>query len=294
VPVTVMRVTAGTLAPLTLNDPDGDLADGTLVSAIAAEPGADAAWIAYTRPRESDTSLPARLVRVHADGTVDDATTLPSDADGIARKGTASRLACPAAGQCWMATDVGWLFHLGDSLPRDDAPEMHQLITFRPPDASTPIIPPDTVPDDDSGIAPPVFYEPPPDQTIPQISDDGGKKTKAKKLVTGVKRRVIHGTTLEMTFTLSAKARVQLVAKRKKTIVAKTKKATLAKGKHKLRLKLNAKRWPTSLDLRAAVYKAPAPKSDTTSGGSDDDPDADANQTSGPVTIGAPRRSAHR
>ena len=79
------------------------------------------------------------------------------------------------------------------------------------------------------------------------------KKAKAKKLVTSVTRRVVKRTTLELRFTLTAKARVQLVAKRKKTIVAKTKRTTMKKGRHVLRLKLNAKRWPTALDLRAVA-----------------------------------------
>ncbi len=253
-PVTVLRGGSGGIAPLTLTDAGGLLLPTVSVSAIAAEPGTGSAWVAYVPATEVGVgSSPARLARVHADGTVDDGTVLPSVADGIARKRQADQLACPAAGQCWMSTLTGWLFHLGGSLPRDDAPELHTLITYRPPDAATPVLPPDTLPDDDSGIAPPVIFQPPPIQgAAPQ--EKARKTTKAKPLITGVKRRTIKRTTLEMTFTLTAKARVQLVAKRKKTVVAKTKLSTLAKGKHRLRLKLSAKRWPTSLDLRAKPY----------------------------------------
>jgi hypothetical protein len=281
-PVTILTLGADGFAPLTLNDPDGLLAPSAMVQGIAAEPGTDAAWVGY-QPLPGNGQ--AALVRVHADGTVDSGTALPSAADGIARKGGADRLACPAPGQCWMTTQTGWLFHLGGDLPRDDAPAMHRLITYRPPDASTIVLPPDSLPDDDSGIAPPVFDEPPPIQSTP--ATDTPKKAKAKKLVTGVKRRLVKRTTLELTFTLTAKARVQLVATRRKTVVARTQKATLAKGKHTLKLKLSAKHWPTKLDLRATPYQAAS----TTPGA---DAEADDDPSAGTVTIATVRGSTKR
>jgi hypothetical protein len=289
-PVTALRFDGASFAPLTLTDPDGVLAPGTAIAAVAAEPGTDAAWVADVPAGETGGQVPqlARIARIHADGTVDSATSLPGAADGLARKGQADRLACPAPGQCWLTTTTGWLFHLGGALARDDAPEMHRLITFRPQDAATINLPPDTNPDDDSGIAPPVFYEPPPDTT--PVPTDAGTRTRARKLVTGLRRRMIHRTTLELTFTLTAKARVQLVAKRRSKVVARTKRATLAKGRHKLRLRLSTRRWPTKLDFRVTPYRAPSTTTDdTTSGGrdpsrADDDPDA------GEVTIAGVRR----
>jgi hypothetical protein len=206
---------------------------------------------------------------------------LPSAEDGLARKMQADRLACPDAGQCWMATATGWLFHLGGDLPRDDAPEMHRLITFRPPDAATIVFPPDTPPDDTSGLAPPVFYEPPPDTS--DVPDPSTETKRARKLVTGVRRRMIHRTTLELTFTLTAKAHVQLVAKRKRTVVARTKRVTLAKGKHRLRLRLSAKHWPTKLDFRVTALNAPSTR--TTPTGSRNPSRADDNPDAGEVTI---------
>ncbi len=252
----ILRLGSGGLTQLTLNDPAGVLTSDGQITAIAAEPGTDAAWVGYVLPFDTVGPLPARLARVHADGTVDDVLTLPSAADDIARKQPTIALACPAAGQCWMATQAGWLFHLGGSLPRDDEPAMHRLITYRPADAATSLVSPDTLPDDDSGIAPPVFDQPPPIGYAPPATGDG--KPKAKKLVTGVRRRLIGRTTLQVSFTLTARARVQLVAKRKKTVVAKTSRQTLAKGKHKLRVTLNRKHWPTALDLRAEPYKKAA------------------------------------
>lgn len=291
-PVTIMRLQPAGLTPLTLTDPSGALATdaATRVAGVAAEPGTDDAWVAYF-PGEEDGNPDqqvARVARVHADGSVDAVSALPGAGDGLARKQQADRIACPATGQCWLATRAGWLFHLGGDLPRDDAPEMHRLITFRPSDAATTRLPPDSLADDDSGIAPPVFNEPPPLTDRPGTDDVAPKR--ARRLVTGLRRRMIHRTTLELTFTLTAKARVQLVAKRRNKVVARTRRTTLARGKHRLRLKLNAKRWPTKLDFRVTAYnKAPSTTTAPTAGSrdpsrADDDPDA------GAVTIASVKR----
>jgi hypothetical protein len=290
-PVTILLLGPDGFAPLTLTDPGGLLAPAGTVTSIAAEPGTDSAWVGYWPSADSGQSkFPARLVRVHADGTVDGETTLPSAADGIARKQQADRLACPAPGQCWMSTQEGWLFHLGGDLPRDDEPAMHRLISYRPPDAATVSLSPDPLPDDDSGIAPPVFDQPPPEGFTPPATTP--TKTKVKKLVTGVKRRLIGRTTLELRFTLTAKARVQLVAKRRKLVVASTKRATLGKGKHVLRLRLSAKRWPTKLDLRAVPVKKAA--TEPTAGSGTDSAQADDNPDAAPVTIASVPRGAKR
>ncbi|HWI71788.1 MAG TPA: hypothetical protein VNT55_07520 [Baekduia sp.] len=288
-PPVVLRLGPDGLAPVTLNDPDRVLQSDGLITAMAAEPGTGSAWVGYVPSAEQvyGRPLPARLVRVHAGGTVDDATTLPSDADGIARKQSADRLACPAPGQCWMATQTGWLFHLGDSLPRDDEPAMHRLITYRPPDGATLSLPPDSLPDDDSGIAPPVFDEPPPIGYTPPTETT--TKAKRKKLVTNMAKPKVRGLTLELRFTLTAKAHVQLLAKRKKSVVAKTKRRTLAKGRVVLRLKLSRKRWPTALDLRATPVKTSG-SSTPQAGDGVDNAEADDNLSSGTVTISSIRR----
>lgn len=251
----VMRLGPSGLAPVALNDPQGYLTANAFLRSAAAEPGTSSVWVAYYPPLEADASVVqlARLVRIGADGAVGDPVALPGPADGIARKGRADRVACAAPGQCWLATETGWLFHLGDPLARDDEPAMHRLITYRPSDAATVVVSPDTLPDDDSGIAPPIFEQPPPEGYTPPQT--GAPKAKAKRLVTGVKRKMIGRTTLQISFTLTAKARVQLLAKRKKTVVARTKRRTLAKGKHKVTLKLDRKRWPTALDLRAEAAR---------------------------------------
>jgi hypothetical protein len=287
-PVTALRYDGSSFAPLTLRDAGGALVPGTQVAAVAAEPGTDDAWVAYV-PFGENTGRPselARIARIHADGTVDSVTDLPGADDGISRKGQSDRLACPDAGQCWLATINGWLFHLGGDLPRDDAPEMHRLVTFRPQDAATIILPPDTPADDTSGIAPPVISEPPPDTS--DVPSDPATRTRARKLVTGLRRRMVHRTTLELTFTLTAKAHVQLLAKRKRTVVARTKRVTLAKGRHTLRLRLNAKHWPTKLDFRVTALNAPS--TTRTPAGRRDPSRADDNPDAGEVTIEGVRR----
>jgi len=247
--VTVLRLGAEGLAQLPLDDPDGVLGAGYRVTGIAAEPGSDDVWVGFKRPLESgDISTPARLTRIHGDGTVDPEVTLSAEEEGIDPSGPAGPIACPAAEQCWMATSLGWLFHLGpDPAPNED-PAMHgPVITVRPRDNSLPVVPPIGLPEDDSGAEakrsvaeteelPSEFEELPPKRRPP--------------LVSKVKQE-LHGTVLELSFTLRAKAHVQLLAKRAGHIVARTKRYTLAKGRHSLRLALDPKRWPTKLDLRA-------------------------------------------
>ncbi len=68
-------------------------------------------------------------------------------------------------------------------------------------------------------------------------------------LISGIKTKIVKGSTLEMTFKLSVKGRVQLIAKRKKRVVAETKSRTFEPGRRKLLLALDRKRWPTELKL---------------------------------------------
>src|SRR4029077_12066839 len=153
--ISVLRKSgAEPFAPVPLNDPGAVLQPGDGVGGVAGEPGGDYAWVVFHRFSEFESSGPARLARIHADGSVDAETVLPSveeEEAGIGRKGTAGPIACPAAGQCWMATSHGWLFHRGPDLPQDTDPLLHALVTFRPRDNSLPVVAPDTLPEDDSG-----------------------------------------------------------------------------------------------------------------------------------------------
>ena len=144
-----------------------------------------------------------------------------------------------------MATEHGWLFHLGPDPSQDTDPAMHMLITFRPPDDSLPAVPPIDLPEDDSGASSPFEYRPPeegekqPEKRLPR----------AKPLLSGLHQQV-KGDVLELTFLLREKAHVRLVARRKRGVVAKTPRYTMGEGHQSLRLRLDPKRWPTKLDLQ--------------------------------------------
>ncbi|HVY77502.1 MAG TPA: hypothetical protein VG898_03250, partial [Solirubrobacterales bacterium] len=218
---------------------------GDQVSSFAAEPGSDYSWAAFRRSGDPEGPSLARLARVHADGTVDGEVQLPEPTEGIARKGSAGPTTCPAAGQCWMATERGWLFHLGPKLARDTDPAMHTLIAYRPPDNSVPPLPPIELPADDSGA-----YLPP--EEFP-TAGKGERPTrrKARALVVRLRRKMIHGTVLQLSFTLRARARVRLIAKRRARVVARTRPYLMERGRRTLRLRLDPKRWPTGLALQA-------------------------------------------
>jgi hypothetical protein len=217
------------------------------VNAAASEPNGAGVWVSGSGPGETAT-----VTRVGARGDVAPAITLPQPGEELSGKGGGTVIACPAAGQCWLATERGWLFHLGGSLPQDTDPAMHTLITFRPNDESTRVFVPPGLPEDNSGETERAktkgeeALEPFPEERIPP------------KLVYDVHQKLIGKRTLQLTFKLRGRAHVQLRAKFHGKIVAKTPRMTLGKGPHRLRLKLDPKRWPTGLDFE--VHPAPKKK----------------------------------
>jgi len=255
--VTVVRRGATGWAQVTLADPDGIFGSRGRVADIAADPGTDAAWLASIA--SDDAQDVARVTRIHADGSTEPSVLLPGAGEGLGRKGNAVTLACPATGQCWMATARGWLFHLGDDPAPDADPLLHRIVTYRPPDNSVPVAVIDTLPDDVSGANPPPSVE-----VVTPPTDDGGDEPPAPKaLVYRVAKPKLLGrskTTLELAFSLRAKARVQLVGLRGKRVVAHSARTTLKPGRHRIRMRVVRKRWPQKLDLRAkAVVPAAKP-----------------------------------
>lgn len=248
----VLRLGEGAPAQLALTDPGGLLGAATAVTGVAAEAGEERIWVGFRTPTESLEGIgnPARLTTIDAAGEVGAEVSLPPagetlDGEPVGRKGVAGALECTGAEQCWLATSRGWLFHLGaDPAPQAD-PALHTLVTSRPPDNSLPTLPPLELPEDnsepDEGTSeqegPPVSFEEPP------------KRRPA--LLSKIKQKLVHGTVLELTFTLSAPARVWLVAKRKGAVVGKTKQQRMSKGRRSIRLRLDPDRWPTKLDLEA-------------------------------------------
>jgi hypothetical protein len=217
---------------------------GDRVTGVAAEPGGGRIWVAYRHAiEEAPEPNPTRVVAVWPDGRVEAPQSLITI--GGARKGSAGPVSCSAYEQCWLATERGWLYHLGGPLPRDEDPALVGPITVRPSDDSTPPLPPVELPEDDSGVQaqqralPPLEIAPEP---LPH-------RPRPKPLISKVKQKVIGGRVLQLSFRLFSPASVRLIARRGKKVVASTAKLTLASGPHKLRLRLDPKRWPNHLDF---------------------------------------------
>jgi hypothetical protein len=223
---------------------------GDVVRSIAAEPGSPSAWLALDSKENAERSegnsptAPAILARISGEGTISERLSLPG-------KGAAETIACPAAHDCWLATTQGWLYHLADESERtnpqgngDPAFSGSYLITERPLDEGVP---------QQTELSVPLEEE-----TSTAVAETGPIKEKVPQpfaritlpLLSDLHTRLVHGTTLQLSFRLSVKARIRLLAKRHKTVVASTRMQTLKAGKHSLEVRLNAKRWPTSLDLQ--------------------------------------------
>jgi hypothetical protein len=226
---------------------------------IAAEPGTEAAWVTI---KSSDDQ--AHVDHLTGAGAISEQDVL-GEAQKVGTLGEAGPIACPAQNECWLATNKGWLFHLSDGskLPEDTDPYFAGVITYRPTDPGVPVLPPNEPPVDDSlanqQIAPPptpVSPTPVPTVNLPVALD--------------LHTSVVGRDMLEMTFKLAAEAHVQLLASRGGHVVAKTSRETLRSGKHKLELRLDPRRWPTKIELKAKPLKplvGPAPSSSGTTVG---------------------------
>lgn len=237
-----------------------------LVSSITAEPGGEGAWLALDSPAEADgaTPAPATVAYISNAGTVSEEQQLPSSEEPYGAKGLAERITCPAPHDCWMATSEGWLFHLAPAderqLPKDNDPAFEKLINYRPPDQGIPQVVPDAPPPDDSGL-----LGERPAQVLAPVTAVVENETKVPvPLLSDLHSKLLHGHTLQLSFHLAVKARVQLLAMRRKALVASTPTRTLASGNRKLLLALNPKRWPTKLDLKTHAL-APLPLTSTRS-----------------------------
>lgn len=235
---------------------------GEEVAGIAAEPGTDDAWVSLDSREGSE----AVVAKIGTDGVLEAEDRLPEAGEGLRPKGSAGAIACPAQGDCWLATRQGWLFHLGGDYPEDNDPYFQGLITYRPPDASLPFEAPEDFPEDDSGDNPPSIPPPP----VPPAPPATQSKVR-EALFSRVKEKLVSGTTLALTFTLATRSRVKLVALHKQRHVAHTKRYVLAGGRHTLKLRLSRGAWPTKLDLQVqaigAVPLVPAGSEGTQSSG---------------------------
>lgn len=251
--VTMLRLEGESFVQVPLTG--GIFQAGNVVKGFAMEPRSSSAWVSFAPPFTNVVGGLGsdHLARIHSDGSVDDGVVLPRPEEELNSKGSPGPVVCPAAGQCWTATSKGWLFHLGGPPAEgpDTDPAMHQLITFRPCDEACRSSNEVGLPEDDSGAEPETspFAEAPPYELPPP------KLHKPHPLYTHLRQKLIHHTVLQLTFVLHAPAHVQLIAKEHKQVVAKTARLTLDKGKHRVRLALDPKHWPTHLSFQVHRVK---------------------------------------
>jgi hypothetical protein len=241
----------------------GGEAKDAAVSGIAAEPGGEDAWLALRPPTGAGEGVSAVLVHISAEGKVLGEQTLPTKAEaeaGVGPKGAATRISCPAVEECWMATTEGWLFHLAPegarTLPPNEISGFHNVIAYRPPDQGLPQVVADAPPPDTSGLNEEGFV-------VPKIVKGEESKPSSESkvqlpLLSRLHSKLIHRTTLQLSFHLAVKARVRLLARRKGRVVASTRTLTLKAGSRTLRLSLNPHSWPKKLSLQTHAL-APLP-----------------------------------
>jgi hypothetical protein len=214
---------------------------------VAPVPGTTTAWMAVDRA--NDVTGLAEVAHVSSDG-VATTTLLPETGPG---RGAAGRIAFTAPDDGWMVTSNGWVFHYSDPatppLAQDTDPAFRGPITFRPNEAAEQFVP-DTPPADDSEL-----FKPPPVES--QQPPGGGKTKRLPPLLRRIRTK-LAGKTIVVRFTLTRKARVSLVARRKRKVVARTRPRTMRPGRHVLRLRLDAKRWPQRLKLSAREPGVPS------------------------------------
>jgi hypothetical protein len=234
----VLRDTGAGFESIPLDEPAGS---GSVLAA-ASEPNGAAVWTAG--PLTVGIEESATVERVSASGAASAPVVLPQPGEELGGKGPPTAISCPGTGQCWLATNRGWLFHLGGSLPQDTDPAMHVVITFRPQDESTRVFVPPGVPVDNSGETESTK------RRGEEVLEPFPEERPRPSIVYDVHQKIIGRRVLELSFKLRARAHVQLRAKYHGKVVAKTPRLTLGKGPHKLHLKLNPKRWPTGLDFQ--------------------------------------------
>ena len=243
-PLLARRVGAGAFEDVPV--PDDAFLPGESFVDIAAEPGTDRVWAAVAEYPPSPDGR-AKVARIAADGTVQRVDVLPASGPAL---GAAAKIDCPAAGDCWMVTASGWMFHLGGGgLAQDTEPAFAGVIGTRPDDARTPQFTPDALPVDDSQrFAPP----PAPEAETPTAPQSKSLPRLLRVLRAGLKRGTLR---YELRIRLARKARVGLVAERRErrrgrlrtVVVARARTRTLKPGRHTLRLTFRRDHWPTRL-----------------------------------------------
>lgn len=243
-PPLAARLVAGAFEELTLSGAAFGPADRlTDVAAIPGTGEAMAAVVPFAERRSVNSK--ATVARIEADGTTT-TTRLPAAGTG---RGSAARVACPAANECWLVTWAGWLFHFSDGtlLAPDTDPAFQGTIEFRPNESAEQFIP-DRLPVDDSQL-----FAPPPLELTPNAVK-AAKVRQLPPLLRQVRSR-LHGLRLTVSFILTRRARVQLLAKRGGRTVARTPDELLLPGRRSLELRVSRERYPTKLAFRTKEVK---------------------------------------
>jgi hypothetical protein len=235
--------------------------------AIAPVPGTESAWLSLSYGQSpQDESAVVALLQPDGQTTIE---ALPRPAEEVGFRGNAGPIACAAANNCWMATTEGWLFHLsdGDSPARDTDPffdGQDGVIEYRPPDSGIPVIYPDGFAEDDSLAN----QQPPSPPSVPPVEAPASttKAKKAQPLARDIKSSLLHRRVLVISFTLTARAHVQLIARKHQRIVAETRKLSLRPGSHRLSLPLDPSRWPTKVQFVTKPIGISAPVSSGSDG----------------------------
>lgn len=239
-PPLAARMVGGAFQELTLSG--ASFSPGDRLGDVAAIPDADGALAAVVpfADRRSINSK-ATVARIAPDGTTT-LTRLPAAGAG---RGSAARVECPSAGECWMVTWAGWIFRYseGEPLPLDAEPAFEGTIEFRPNESAEQFIP-DRLPVDDS-----LLFAPPPLELDPTAPPPGGKVRRLPPLLKKIRSR-LRGLRLTVSFTLTRRARVGLLAKRGGRTVARTRPRVYRPGRRTLALRLSRKRYPTRLAFR--------------------------------------------
>jgi len=244
-PPLAARLVAGSFQELALSGasfgPTDRLGD---VAAIPGSGEAFATVVPFGERRSVNTK--ATVARIAADGTTA-MVRLPVAGSG---RGSAARVDCPAANECWMVTWAGWLFHYSDGtpLPLDTEPAFEGTIEFRPNESAEQFVP-DRLPVDDSQL-----FAPPELEQDPTAAPPAARVRRLPPLLKKVRSR-LRGLVLTVSFTVTRRARVSLIAKRGGLTVARTPLRVFAPGRHSLVLKLSRDRYPTKLAFQVSAVK---------------------------------------
>jgi hypothetical protein len=215
---------------------------------VAAIPGSGEALatvVPFAERRSVNSK--ATVARIAPDGTTT-LTRLPAAGAG---RGSAARVECPVANECWLVTWAGWIFRYSDGtpLPLDTDPAFQGTIEFRPNEAAEQFIP-DRLPVDDSQL-----FAPPPLEADPTAPPPGGRVRRLPPLLKKVRSR-LRGLRLVVSFTVTRRAKVRLLAKRGGRTVARTPRRTFAPGRRSLALGLERDSYPTRLAFQIAEVRA--------------------------------------